>query len=94
MPLSGAESFERMSAEIFHDDIGRLLWGKSNLFGMVARLCDRILVRRLIRKRDFTGLPALVRLIEHDVASDLLPIRQRVNSSIDLNRPTLPMVRD
>ena len=75
VPVRGAESFERLNAEIFHDDIGRLLWGESALFGMVARLCERIVLRRLVRKRDFARLPALLRLIETDVSGDLRPMR-------------------
>lgn len=65
---SGAEGFERLSAEIYRPPIGRLLLAKPAFFAMATRLATQITIRRLIRRPDLRRLQALAAAIESDVA--------------------------
>jgi len=67
IPASGAEGFERLSAEIYRPPIGRLLLAKPAFFAMVTQLATQITIRRLIRQPDFGGLQRLAAAIELDV---------------------------
>jgi len=67
--VSGAEAFERLSADIYRPEIGRFLFAKPVLFTMATRLFSRVAVRRLVRPPGLDGLPALLQLIEMDTAA-------------------------
>jgi hypothetical protein len=70
IPISGIEAFERLSAQWYRAEIGRLLYAKPALFSMAAQLASRFAVRRLVRRSGFANLAGLVRLIETDAIND------------------------
>ena len=71
LPVTGAKAFERLSAKIYRPEFGQLLLTKPALFGKVARLAERVAVRRLIRTRDATRLTVLIESIEADAVKEL-----------------------
>jgi len=64
--ITGAEAFERLSADIYRPQMGRFLSGRSALFSKIAQLAGHAAVRRIIRRRAHSKLAALARLIEAD----------------------------
>lgn len=73
--MSGAEAFEQLSVEIYRPEIGRFLFERSAMFSMAAQLSGHIAVRRLIRRRDYSRLSALARLVEIDAMCAPTPKR-------------------
>jgi hypothetical protein len=69
--INGTEAFQQLSAMWYRPQIGRVLYGKTTLFSMAARLAGHVEVRRLVRQSSFARLAALVKLIEDDSKSYL-----------------------
>lgn len=69
IPTTGAEGFQRLSAEIYRPPIGRLLLGKPRFFGLATELARRVSIRRLVRRRDLHALESVAEAIETDLVT-------------------------
>jgi hypothetical protein len=68
-PVSRLESVYRLQAELYRPDLGGMSVTQASMLLSVAKLVERVRLRRLVRGRRLSDPDSLVRLIESDAGS-------------------------